>query len=238
MFEIGASLREARTRQGLDIDAMEQRTKVRAKYLRFLEEERFEQLPGETYTKGFLRVYADSLGLDGQLYVDEFNSRFTAGDEDPRPRTRRVETGRHHRRHQRRESRLVLVGVGLIVVVTALVIAAWRFGGPESPTVDGLDTKAKATPAATRKAQTVTLEVRATKGPSYVEVWLVPPKKAAARSQLYAGTLERGQVQRFTNAGMTLSVRRPERVVVKINGVRYRQFDGEVDVSAAAAVRG
>ena len=38
MFDIGSSLREARTRQGLAFDEMEQRTKVRAKYLRFLEE--------------------------------------------------------------------------------------------------------------------------------------------------------------------------------------------------------
>ena len=40
-----------------------------------LEEEAFEALPGQTYVKGFLRTYADYLGLDGQLFVDEYNSR-------------------------------------------------------------------------------------------------------------------------------------------------------------------
>lgn len=243
MFEIGASLREARTRQGLDIDAMEQRTKVRAKYLRYLEDERFDQLPGETYTKGFLRVYADALGMDGQLYVDEFNSRFTAGEDEirARARPRQVESGRQ-RRQQRRESRLVVLGVGLIVVVTALVIAAWRFGGPESPTVDGLETRT--TPAKARsaqgaqKAQKVTIEIRATKGPSYMEVWRVTPTKASGRTQLYAGTLEKGQVQRFTSTQLAVSVRRPERVRVLIDGVRYQPFDGELSVSAATAVRG
>ena len=103
MFAIGSSLREARTRQALEFEEMECRTKVRGKYLRMLEEERFDQLPGHTYTKGFLRVYADSLGLDGRLYVDEYNSRFVAGDEDYAPRTRRVPPVRH-RRQQRRES--------------------------------------------------------------------------------------------------------------------------------------
>ena len=82
MFEIGSSLREARMRQGLDFEEMEERTKVRKKYLRHLEDERFDQLPGHTYTKGFLQVYADSLGLDGRLYVEEYNSRFVAGDEE------------------------------------------------------------------------------------------------------------------------------------------------------------
>ena len=80
MFEIGSSLREARLRQGFDFDELEARTKVRAKYLRHLEDERFDQLPGHAYTKGFLRVYADALGLDGRLYVDEYNSRHVAGE--------------------------------------------------------------------------------------------------------------------------------------------------------------
>lgn len=233
MFEIGASLREARTRQGLDIETMEQRTKVRSKYLRFLEEERFEQLPGETYTKGFLRVYANALGMDGQLYVDEYNSRFTAGEEDARPRARRVEPIRQ-RRQQRRESRFVLAGILLIAVVTGLVIAAWRFGGIESPSVNGLDTRKPTSPSAAAVPQNVTVEVRAVKGPSYVEVWLGSP----AGRQLYAGTLEKGQAQRFTNRRLRLSVRKPERVVVRINGIRYRPFDGELSISAATAVRG
>ena len=92
VFDIGSSLREARTRQGLDFNEMEFRTKVRAKYLRALEEEQFDQLPGHTYIKGFLRTYADSLGMDGQLYVDEYNSRYVVGEEDQPLRTRRVPT--------------------------------------------------------------------------------------------------------------------------------------------------
>ena len=80
MFEIGNSLREARLRQGLDFPEIEQATKIRGKYLRALEEEQFEVLPAQTYVKGFLRSYADYLGLDGQLYVDEFNSRYVRGE--------------------------------------------------------------------------------------------------------------------------------------------------------------
>ena len=94
MFEIGNSLREARLRQQLDFPEIEQATKIRAKYLRALEDEQFELLPAQTYVKGFLRSYAEYLGLDGQLYVDEYNSRFVVGEEEPlhaldaRPRRR------------------------------------------------------------------------------------------------------------------------------------------------------
>jgi cytoskeletal protein RodZ len=78
VFEIGNSLREARVRQGLDYSQVELATKIRAKYLRALEEEQFEILPTGTYIKGFMRSYADFLGLDGELYVDEYNSRYVA----------------------------------------------------------------------------------------------------------------------------------------------------------------
>src|SRR5918911_1202150 len=98
MFEIGSSLREARVRQGLDFPELEAATKIRGKYLRALEDEDFAQLPAQTYVKGFLRTYADYLGLDGQLYVDEFNSRYVVGEEEPVLRPRRSSAGRAHRR--------------------------------------------------------------------------------------------------------------------------------------------
>src|SRR5258707_2957308 len=76
VFEIGNSLREARVRQGLEYPQIELATKIRAKYIAALEDEEFGLLPAHTYVKGFLRTYAEFLGLDGQLYVDEFSSRF------------------------------------------------------------------------------------------------------------------------------------------------------------------
>ena len=82
MFEIGNSLREARLRQGLEFPEIEYATKVRSKYLRALEDEQFDILPAQTYVKGFLRTYAEYLGLDGQLYVDEYNSRYVGLEEE------------------------------------------------------------------------------------------------------------------------------------------------------------
>lgn len=59
MFEIGSSLREARMRQKLELSQIERDTRIRAKYLEALEEERFELLPGLAYAKGFLHTYAE-----------------------------------------------------------------------------------------------------------------------------------------------------------------------------------
>src|SRR5204862_3231317 len=111
MFEIGSSLREARLRQALDFPEIEQNTKIRGKYLRALEDEQFALLPAQTYVKGFLRTYAEYLGLDGQLYVDEFNSRFVSGGGEHEPRPRRTHP---QSRHRRLETNVVLVVLAAI----------------------------------------------------------------------------------------------------------------------------
>ena len=81
MFEIGGSLREARLKRNLTPADVQKAIRIRDRYLQALEEERWELLPGDAYVKGFLRTYADYLGLDGSLYVEEYNSRFARPDE-------------------------------------------------------------------------------------------------------------------------------------------------------------
>ena len=62
-------------RQRLDITDVEAQTKIRAKYLRALENEDFGMLPGPTFVKSFLRTYAEFLGLDPHLLVEEYRAR-------------------------------------------------------------------------------------------------------------------------------------------------------------------
>jgi hypothetical protein len=230
MFEIGASLREARTRQGLDFPELEIRTKVRAKYLRLLEEEQFDQLPAHTYIKGFLRAYADTLGLDGQLYVDEYNSRFVVGDDETHLRVRRGPSPGprpRSRRRGRRESRVVAVALTAIVLVTALVIAAWRFGGPNDPQVRGL-TKTQTPAVATRTTRSGVV-IRATRGASYLEV----RHGTSAGTPLYSGTLEKGDRQLFTARRIWISIAAPRNVTVTVFGKRFAiPKGGEFELTA------
>ena len=228
MFEIGNSLREARLREQLDFPAIEQGTKIRAKYLRALEDERFELLPAHTYIKGFLRTYADFLGLDGGLYVDEYNSRFVVGDEDqPSLHTRRVPPPRNGRR-RRLESGVVLLALTAIVLVTSLVIVAWKFGGVGGESVPGLQ-QAAVTPAVQQagpktiaapstKPGRAALVVSAVKGDSWMEV-----RAGSGTGRLiYGGTLERGQSQRFVQKKIYVAFGNPENVSVKVNGLQMR----------------
>lgn len=221
MFEIGNSLREARLRRHIDFTDAEHGTKIRGKYLRALEDERFELLPSHTYIKGFLRSYADYLGLDGQLYVDEYNSRFVIGEEDAPLRARRVPAAKA-RRSDRRESSIVLLALTAITIVTALVIVAWRFGSPEDEPVHGLTTSTteRQKPAARipQAAGTARLELRATRGDSYMLV----RQRSALGEVLYQGTLERGQKQRFDGQVLWVRLESPQNVLVRRNGNRVR----------------
>src|SRR5260221_10891193 len=119
-------------RRGVDFAQAELATKIRGKYLRALEEEQFDVLPAQTYIKGFLRTYAEYLGLDGQLYVDEYNSRFVTGADDHEPRTRRS-SARPERRNRRIETNVVLVALAAIAILTVIVISAWKASGGKPP---------------------------------------------------------------------------------------------------------
>jgi len=227
VFEIGNSLREARVRQGLDFPRIEADTKIRGKYLRALEEERFEVLPGETYVKGFLRSYAEYLGLEGQLYLDEYNSRFTTLEEPPaapatsrRPPRRRI------------ESNFVVVALAGIVAVTVLVVVGLAGLGPGDdqtatnpliPTTPRETTSTETIPEATAKppGRKAKLVLTAVDGDSWVQV-----RAGSARGDiLWEGTIEQGQTQRFLKwKRLWLSLGSPAGLRAKLNGRVIRNF--------------
>src|SRR5438045_1234573 len=72
MPDIGETLRDARMRARIDVSEIEGKTKIRAKYLRALENEEWGLLPGPTFVKSFLRTYAQALGLDAKALVEEY----------------------------------------------------------------------------------------------------------------------------------------------------------------------
>jgi cytoskeleton protein RodZ len=223
MFEIGNSLREARLRQGLDFPEIEQATKIRPKYLRALEDEQFDILPGQTYVKGFLRTYAEYLGLDGQLYVDEYNSRYVHVDEETPLRARSSTPSLGARGVPRFESSVVLIAIAAIGILTLLVFAAWRFGSdtPETGIPDFSTrppaTKPKPNPAPRRTvpARRAKLTISAVSGNSVVEVY----GGSLAGKQLFKGTVEDGHSIRFArNRRYILKMDSPGNLEVVVNG--------------------
>jgi cytoskeleton protein RodZ len=209
LFEIGNSLREARVRRGIDFAQAELATKVRGKYLRALEEEHFEVLPAETYVKGFLRTYAEYLGLDGQLYVDEYNSRFVIGEEQSEARARRS-AARPQRRNRRIETNVVLVALAAIAILTVIVISAWKAsGGKPTPVAK------PAAPVTKTGAPAPLLTVTPLRGSTHLTA-----RVANARGNVaYDGTIQKGDDPiSIRGRRLWMQIDSPENLRIQVRG--------------------
>jgi cytoskeleton protein RodZ len=134
MPDIGATLREARMRAKIDISEVEAETKIRAKYLRALENEEWDLLPGSTYVKSFLRTYAEALDLDAKLLVDEYKLRHERLSEVELQPINAAAPGRERRRQGPVVPRwlvLVVIFIGLLVALGLL-----NQDDPKTPAAD------------------------------------------------------------------------------------------------------
>jgi cytoskeletal protein RodZ len=227
MFEIGGSLREARLKRNLTPADVQKAIRIRARYLQALEEERWELLPGDAYVKGFLRTYADYLGLDGNLYVDEYNNRF-ARPEEPQlvperfARTSAPFAGVGFLRP--------LVAVGVIVAIVAAV-AAWQLssssGGKQGtpPTTSAPPTTASHHTAPRKKHKrrhhvSVALPTRAVLVAARGGSWLWVRSGSASGPTVYQGTLLQGKTLPVSlkNGPVWIRIGDPPSIDVRLGG--------------------
>jgi cytoskeleton protein RodZ len=148
MPTIGETLREARMRRHLDIADVESRTKIRAKYLRALENEEFGMLPGPTFVKTFMRTYAEMLGLDPHPLVEEYRAAYERRDDVDHIQSLGPQVARDRRRRGPR------LGPGsVLVLVLAAVVAALVAVGLLTDDDDGGDQTAQPPPTETQRQQ-------------------------------------------------------------------------------------
>jgi cytoskeleton protein RodZ len=138
--DIGATLREARERQGLTIAECAERTRIRAKYIQALEEEKYGSMPEQAYARGFLRTYAVVLGLEPDELVAEFNRQSEpagVGSDSAvlELRSREPQNGVPERRRppSRRRPRIGWLLVGAAVAVLLVVVAERSYGADAGP---------------------------------------------------------------------------------------------------------
>jgi transcriptional regulator with XRE-family HTH domain len=157
MADIGATLREARMRQRIDISELEAKTKIRAKYLRALENEEWDLLPGATFVKSFLRTYAEALGLDARAVIEEYKLRHERlSEHELLPIA--PPSGRSDRRRRGPPSGLrrdVAVAVLVVALVGLLIVLGRQNGQGDNTRTQAADPTAtnstRTTPARQRK---------------------------------------------------------------------------------------
>ncbi len=122
-------------RARIDVSEIEAQTKIRAKYLRALENEEWSLLPGPTFVKSFLRTYAQALGLDGKALVEEYRLNHEQPGEGALEPIVSAPTGSRRSRPPSGPSRgyvAAVVGIAvLIVVLVVLLISGGRLLGQE-----------------------------------------------------------------------------------------------------------
>jgi transcriptional regulator with XRE-family HTH domain len=238
--DIGHRLREARESRGLSLDDVECATKIRVRHLDALEAERFELLPGDAYVRGFLRSYADFLGLEGQPFVDEYTARFPNAEPAlelaPSPVAQPLVS------HAVKTAGVVLACVGV------LGLLAWRLGseprraGAPLPTLSQAHRRSRQTveprsglvKARRHPASLPHLTLLAARG----DCWLSAHVGDRTGLVLWEGILYQGRSLRLSRRSVWIRIGAPWNLDARLNGKPLRTLPantGNVLVTAAGA---
>ena len=227
MFEIGATLREARVRKRLTLQQAEEDTKIRVKYLQAMENEEFDVLPAPTYVKGFLRGYATYLGLDANLIIDEYRTRYMPA----REQSAFSGASALRPRHPHRRSGLAFVAVVAVLILALIYILGLRGSGKqEGPKVNpsalhSLSPSPRPSPSPASSSPVVTpgrsvVRIVASGGSCYFDV----RRGSASGAFVYQGVLPAGAAKKFTTDGALAIVvgGNPASLTITVNGVPVR----------------
>ena len=237
MADIGSTLREARMRARIDISEVETRTKIRAKYLRAIENEEWDLLPGPVYVKSFLKTYGDLLGLDSRMLIDDFKRRYE------RPSDGELRPIAALSRERERAARgpllppwaIIVAALGAIVAALFVVGSLTGSSKPGTP-VTGLHPPAGHRPSTHHRAPAIPRPTAP--APTSVELELVPT------STVYV-CLTDGRGRKLINgvtysAGQTIPPERSSKLLLTLgnNGVQMKLNGRSIAVRASATAIG
>ena len=199
MFEIGASLAAAREARGLGLREAELLTRMRSRYLTALEHDDWDDLPGRTYARAFLRTYASALDLDADAFVSEFDAQ------NPEPDELDLPAAPPPRRRPRVMPYALAPAAGVIAIVIVLAWSAWGSDQGGNAPIPTPATASAASPPVTHRVAHVraaqktirasrALVVRAVAG----RCWLQARRGGPTGPVIAEQTLEQGQSLRLT----------------------------------------
>jgi len=221
---LGQFLRQERELRGIPLDRIEQATRIRAAQLRAIEDDRLEALPAEAYARGFVRTYAEYLGLNGDDVVAIFNEQWnrSAQRAEPAPPHTPVSVARSS------PSGLFSLWVGLACLLLAGSAVLYLVGGsggghtaqppptthpPATQPVTSPDTTATQTPPPAQPAG-VRMTVTAAQG----SCWLEARRGSASGALLAERTLAPGQAVHLHARRVWLRLGDPTSVRLRVNG--------------------
>ena len=212
-------------RAKIDINEVETRTKIRAKYLRAIENEEWSLLPGDVYVKSFLRTYGDYLGVDSRQLIDDYKRQYERPtDHELRPIT---PLGARDRDRQSRGPRgplippWALIGVVLVAVVVALYLVGRNKGGggsTSSTSTQVTTTHHQPARARHRAAGTATPKSR----PTTVRLQLVPTGPGPVYVCLIDGAGKKLIPGEIFNVGQTIPAKTSSKLMLTLGNASVK----------------
>lgn len=133
---IGKALRNARLSRKLSIEKASKETKISQTYLRAIEEQDFDKIPGDVVLKGFIRVYSDFLGLDAAPLIAELSGKNKK--ESPKPEPAGQVKKKEAAFDGGKSMKAVLVSLVLIVLIAGIFsFAGFLFNSFRNTSVPG-----------------------------------------------------------------------------------------------------
>jgi cytoskeleton protein RodZ len=218
VFEIGSTLRETRVRRKTTLQQAEDDTKIRVKYIQAMENDDFDLMPSAAYVKGFLRTYSEYLGLDADVMIEEYRSRFEPNEEHE-PFGGNSALGKP-RAHRRRNTLAFIAVICLLIIGVLYVIGR---GNPANkpttpPPVTVLSPTPRTTPSAHQTAAAAkhfTVRLVAAGGSCWVQV----RTSGIAGPIVYQSTMPQGQVHALkTHVPLYVRLGVPAYVSITVDG--------------------
>jgi cytoskeleton protein RodZ len=219
---LGQLLRQERERRDIPLDRIEEATRIRAAQLRAIEDDRLEALPAEAYARGFVRTYAEYLGLNGDDAVAIFNEQWnrSARRAEPAPPQTPVSVAR------RAPTGLFSLWVGLACLLLAGSAVLYLTGGsggghatPPSPTSHARSSVTTTTTSATQSPPPAQpAGVRMTVTAAQGSCWLEARRGSASGALLVERTLAPGQAVHLHGRRVWLRLGDPTSVQLRVNG--------------------
>jgi len=219
-------------RERIDITEVEAQTKIRAKYLRAIENEEWDLLPGAVYAKSFLRTYGDYLGLDSRMLVDEFRRRYEGSSEhDMRPVSSRSRRERERRPPRRRAPAWAPIAAVVVVILVVLFVV-----GELSTGTNNANTVARHSTTHHHRAHTVAAKTTTSAPPPPTKVTLKMVPTNAVYVCLVNGAGTKLINEQTFSVGQAIPTERASRLLLTLgnNSVQLK-VDGKPWTVAASA---
>src|SRR5690625_5187220 len=123
---LGTDLKEAREAQGLSLDTLQETTKIQKRYLQAIEQEKFHILPGKFYARAFIKEYANAVGLDPNVLMEQHQSDIpTTEDESSVQYTHMQRSRRDQNTHKTSKLFSVIPTIIVVLLVLGIIFFAW-----------------------------------------------------------------------------------------------------------------